>query len=218
MNLSTLTEITTAKLADNAVTVAKLAPDLDTLLAGKQSTISGGATTILTSNLTPNRALVSDASGKVAVGAATVGLIPCGAVTVSASNTVPSGWLAANGAAVSRSAYSALFGVISTLYGAGDGTSTFNLPDLRGYFVRGAGTNVDGSASGTFGAKQQDEIQSHTHTYSTPAAAVAQLNNGSGTFGVRSSTATNTVATGQVPTGATETRPKNIAMLYCIKT
>ena len=213
MNLSTLTEITTAKLADNAVTVAKLAPDLDTLLAGKQSTISGGATTILTSNLTPNRALVSDASGKVAVGAATVGLIPCGAVTVSASNTVPSGWLAANGAAVSRSAYSALFGVISTLYGAGDGTSTFNLPDLRGYFARGYGTNVDGSASGTFGVKQQDELQSHTHTYTAPAAAVLYFNNNNDIAGSRTATTTNTGAT-----GGTETRPKNIAMLYIIKT
>ena len=213
MNLSTLTEITTAKLADNAVTVAKLAPDLDTLLAGKQATISGGATTILTSDLTPNRALVSDASGKVAVGAATAGLIPCGAVTVSASNTVPSGWLAANGAAVSRSAYSALFGVISTIYGAGDGVSTFNLPDLRGYFVRGAGTNADGSASGTFGAKQQDGLQSHTHTYNAAVQSTNVFESNNDITSIRT-----TISATSGVTGGTETRPKNIAMLYCIKT
>ena len=213
MNLSALTEITTAKLADNAVTVAKLAPDLDALIAGKQATISGGLSTILTSDLTPNRSLVSDASGKVAVGAATVGLIPCGAVTVSASNTVPSGWLAANGAAVSRSAYSALFGVISTLYGAGDGTSTFNLPDLRGYFVRGAGTNVDGSASGTFGAKQQDELQSHTHTYNAAVQSTNVFESNNDITSIRT-----TISATSGATGGTETRPKNIAMLYCIKT
>ena len=67
MNLNTLTEITTTKLADNSVTVAKLASDVDTWIAGKQATISGGATTILTSNLGAGKVLISDANGKVGV-------------------------------------------------------------------------------------------------------------------------------------------------------
>lgn len=53
---------------------------------------------------------------------------------------VPAGWLDCNGAAVSRATYSALFAEIGTAYGAGDGATTFNLPDLRGRALLGAGT------------------------------------------------------------------------------
>ncbi|MCK9131735.1 phage tail protein [Haemophilus influenzae] len=60
-----------------------------------------------------------------------------GEVAFFARTTPPSGWLKANGAAVSRTTYAALFAAIGTTFGAGDGSSTFNLPDLRGEFVRG---------------------------------------------------------------------------------
>lgn len=56
--------------------------------------------------------------------------------------TIPAGYLLCNGVAVSRTSYAALFGVISTLYGSGDGTTSFNLPDLRDRFLEGAGTNA----------------------------------------------------------------------------
>lgn len=68
--------------------------------------------------------------------------IPAGAVMPFAMTSVPTGWLAANGAAVSRATYSGLFTAIGTTYGAGDGGSTFNLPDLRGIFVRGSGAQT----------------------------------------------------------------------------
>lgn len=56
--------------------------------------------------------------------------------------TIPAGYLLCNDVAVSRTSYAALFGVISTLYGSGDGTTSFNLPDLRNRFLKGAGTNA----------------------------------------------------------------------------
>lgn len=90
-------------------------------------------------------------------------LLPAGAVMPFAANSAPAGWLTANGAAISRTTYSALFAVIGGTYGVGDGSTTFNLPDLRGYFVRGSGTNSDGVASGTFGARQADAYKSHNH-------------------------------------------------------
>ncbi|WP_228368206.1 phage tail-collar fiber domain-containing protein, partial [Klebsiella pneumoniae] len=62
---------------------------------------------------------------------------PAGAVVHFARTTAPAGWLKANGTAVSRTAYAALFAAIGTTYGAGDGFNTFNLPDLRGEFIRG---------------------------------------------------------------------------------
>ncbi len=136
-------------------------------------------------------------------------LVPAGAVQAFAMNSAPSGWLAADGSNVNRTTYAALFSAIGTTYGAGDGSTTFALPDLRGYFVRGFGTNADATASGTFGVKQADDFKAHTHTVNgqvaTTASSGASTNYASISGGSTGST------------GGTETRPKNIAMLYCIK-
>ena len=137
-------------------------------------------------------------------------LIPAGAIMPFAMNSVPTGWLAADGTAVSRSTYATLFAAIATTYGVGDGSTTFNVPDLRGYFVRGTGTNSDGTVSGTFAAKQADELKSHTHTYTFKSTT-----GGSSAGGDPNSITNTSVNTGA--TGGTETRPRNIAMLYCIK-
>lgn len=87
-----------------------------------------------------------------------------GVMTTFAQSTAPSGWLKANGAAVSRTTYAALFAVIGTTYGVGDGSTTFNLPDPRGRFVRalddGKGVDV-GRATNTV---QAPALLTHTHT------------------------------------------------------
>ena len=130
-----------------------------------------------------------------------------------AMNSAPAGWVAADGSAVNRvGTYAALFAAISTTYGAGDGSTTFALPDLRGYFVRGSGINGDLTEAGTFGAKQADELKSHTHTYSDAGVSQTGLTGGPTPFASPETTSRTTNAT-----GGTETRPKNIAMLYCIK-
>ena len=92
-----------------------------------------------------------------------LGMVPSGTVLYFAGQTAPAGWLKANGAAVSRTAYAALFAAIGTTYGAGDGRSTFNLPDLRGEFLRGwdDGRGVD--AGRVFGSAQAHALQSHQH-------------------------------------------------------
>jgi microcystin-dependent protein len=58
-------------------------------------------------------------------------------MTMFAASTIPTGWLECNGAAVSRTTYSALFAVIGTTWGNGNGVTTFNLPETRGLFPRG---------------------------------------------------------------------------------
>lgn len=63
--------------------------------------------------------------------------------------SIPQGFLACDGSAVSRSTYSSLFAVIGTNYGAGDGSTTFNLPDLRYSFMRGYGANISVTGSGS---------------------------------------------------------------------
>jgi hypothetical protein len=65
---------------------------------------------------------------------------PTGSVISFAGSTAPSGWLLCDGSAVSRSTYSALFSVVGTTYGVGDGSTTFNVPDLMGRMPMGAGS------------------------------------------------------------------------------
>lgn len=82
-------------------------------------------------------------------------------------SSAPSGWLKANGAAVSRTVYWALFSLIGTTYGAGDGSTTFNLPDLRGEFLRAwdDGRGVDSGRS--LGSVQSGSNKLHGHSFTT---------------------------------------------------
>jgi len=140
--------------------------------------------------------------------------VPSGAVTAFAMNTAPSGWLECDGSAVSRSTYSDLFTAISTTFGVGDGSTTFNLPDLRGEFIRGW-DNTRGVDSGrSFGSAQTDEFEAHTHTYTR--TNIATTDAASAGSAESEPTGTSTVATGSAG-GASETRPRNIALMYCIK-
>lgn len=66
--------------------------------------------------------------------------VPIGAIQAYAGTTAPTGWIMCNGQAVSRSSYSELFNVVGTTYGSGDGSTTFNVPDLRGRVITGVGT------------------------------------------------------------------------------
>jgi microcystin-dependent protein len=74
---------------------------------------------------------------------------PLGTINAFGGSTAPEGWLLCQGQAISRTTYADLFAVIGTAFGAGDGSTTFNVPDLRGEFLRGAGTNShSGQGSG----------------------------------------------------------------------
>jgi microcystin-dependent protein len=139
-----------------------------------------------------------------------VASVPSGAVFHFAASTAPVGYLAANGSAVSRTTYAALFAVIGTTFGVGDGASTFNLPDLRGEFIRGwddaRGVDIDR----VFGSAQADEFKAHTHTQIYYRGGETDSFGGS-----RDADSLQTTNTGS--TGGNETRPRNIALLACIK-
>lgn len=82
---------------------------------------------------------------------------PIGAIMPYGGATAPSGWFLCQGQAVSRTTYAELFAVIGTAFGTGDGSTTFNLPDFRGEFLRGAGTNShSGQGSGGSVGEHQD--------------------------------------------------------------
>lgn len=121
-------------------------------------------------------------------------VVPAGAVLPYAGNSIPANWLLCDGSAVSRTTYADLFAALGTLYGAGDGSTTFNLPDTTAQVIAGyksADTNF-----GTLGAKVGEathlltttEMPSHTHTVPTSGGGggdthvAGQISNGGGTF------------------------------------
>lgn len=135
---------------------------------------------------------------------------PPGAVISFAASAPPSGWLECNGAFLSRTAYADLYATIGTIFGDGSGSTTFNLPDLRGEFIRGwdHGRGVDTNRE--FGSKQADEFKSHNHAgLVNTDGYTAGMNNG---YRYHSPCRN---AMGYA--GGNETRPRNIAMLFCIK-
>lgn len=91
-----------------------------------------------------------------------------GAIQWFAMQFPPAGWLECNGAEVSRTTYSNLFTVIGTTYGVGNGTTTFNLPDLRGQFLRGYDNGRGVDPGRVFGSTQAFSNQSHRHSITDP--------------------------------------------------
>ncbi len=152
-----------------------------------------------------------------------IGFAPPGKIAAFGMQVAPAGWKVCDGSAISRTAYAALFAAIGTTWGAGDGSTTFNLPDLRGYYLRGFGTNGDGVASGAFAAKLADAVKAHTHEFDIATVSgsaglylprVAAAQEGSGSF-------TTNGGAGIVirhASGGTETRPASVAVLVCIST
>lgn len=148
-----------------------------------------------------------------------------GTVIYSAANTAPTGYLVCDGSAVSRTTYATLFAVIATTHGPGNGTTTFNLPDLRGVFIRGidSGRGLDDGRS--FGSYQLDLFKSHTHTDAGHKHNILNTGNNANGGGagwlvnpqIDTGLQTLTGYADIQATGGSETRPKNVALLACIK-
>ena len=94
-------------------------------------------------------------------------ILQTGSIFGSARSSAPIGYLFCDGSAVSRTTYADLFLAINTAYGIGNGSTTFNLPDMRGAVPRGAGisSGYTQNVTVTLGAKDNDTMQGHTHNY-----------------------------------------------------
>ncbi len=161
-----------------------------------------------------------------------------GCVAAFAVDSPPDGWLECNGDDVDRTTYANLFARIQTTFGAGNGTTTFNIPDLRGEFIRGwdhgegndpdAASRTDsgdGTTGDNLGTKQADAFQDHGHDHQY---ALYADTGGSGIF-ASGSTGPDVGVTGGIihtpeayganpaPRFTSETRPRNVALMYCIK-
>lgn len=92
-------------------------------------------------------------------------LVPVGSITMYGSNVVPAGWLLCDGTAVNRVTYAALFTIIGTTFGAGDGSTTFNVPDLRGRFPVGRnGADAAFDTLNESGGSKDAVVVSHKHS------------------------------------------------------
>lgn len=161
---------------------------------------------------------------------------PAGMIGAFALTAAPTGWVVCDGSAVSRTTYAVLFAAMGTIHGSGDGTTTFNLPDYRGQFLRGfdpilirdfdgasrTAMNAGGATGNNVGAVQSDAFQGHYHQW-------VNYQGGSGGSTGFYNGPTNTVSTGSVrsptsdgtngtPRTSSETRPTNATVLYCVKT
>ena len=110
-----------------------------------------------------------DGTGWFSGPAVTAGM-PTGSIMQWGTNTAPANWLICDGSAVSRSAYATLFSVIGTQFGVGDGSTTFNLPDLRGRVAVGKNSGTFGTLGATGGAESvtltanQSGLREHSHS------------------------------------------------------
>ena len=154
--------VTTAKIGDTEVTDTKLADEAVTFRSIKDGAV--GLSKLSAALLTALQTTYSN---------------PVGTVITFAGTVVPTGYLLCDGSAVSRSAYAALFAAISDNYGVGNGSTTFNLPNLVEKFILGTATtssvgSTAGSASITLNANQ---LPAHTHSAGTLQTASAGAHN-----------------------------------------
>lgn len=159
-------------------------------------------------------------------------LVPAGTVTAFAGTSVPTGWLLCDGSAVSRTTYAALYSAIGLTHGQGDASTTFNVPDYRGRFLRGvdggAGRDPDtasrtamatgGNTGNNVGSVQTDQFKSHTHTATVTYTTSANDIGGGGVVSGSDTAQDVSITVSNSSAGGNETRPLNAYVNYIIKT
>lgn len=180
----------------------------------------------------PGRVVMWDSNGQINFGGGGGGANSpvfsseiAGMVAFFAYATVPAGWLRADGRAVSRTTYAGLFSVIGTTYGNGDGSTTFNLPDMRDSFPRAHHYGLNGNTrafgsfqdfaieniTGYFGGDDRLQQNPHGGCFTTEKHGGGNGSSGGGTPGRVYFDASLSVKT------ANETRPRNVSLQACIK-
>ena len=176
--------------------------------------------------------------------AAANAVLPAGLILPFGGDSAPTGYLACDGSQVSRTTYATLFTAIGTTWGTGNGFSTFNLPDLRGAFLRGTGShgthnmaNGNDFAGPSVGSFENDQMQGHAHRSFAMYPGNGSMYSAAGTFVEKSVVSPHTgnleeignssyqnVAEAKAyggygtPRVGDETRPFGAGVLYCIKT
>jgi len=140
-------------------------------------------------------------------------LIPVGAKIMFGSASTPENFLYCDGSAVSRTTYAALFAVIGTTYGAGNGSTTFNIPNTQGVVPKGVGSqtiNTRSKSGPALGVVEEDQGQGHYHNKNTSGLTEYILYSGAGSFNwvAGSNGFSNAVTTGAAVSDGTNGTPR----------
>ena len=165
---------------------------------------------------TDNVALMTPLRVAQAVNALSAGL-PAGCIVASAARTPPDGYLPCNGAAISRTAYADLFAAIGTAFGAGDGSTTFNVPDLRGEFPRGWDNGRGVDPGRTLGGRQGDDLKPHDHPITVTYDLMGSEGYSVDAISYDPGSDNKPVTRHTLKNVGKETRPRNVAVDFHIK-
>lgn len=235
-NILTQAQLHAAFLSiENFLNLTKL--DAENIQAGSIDSTLLASESTSTDKIAPNAVLLSKLATEVINR-----LVPSGAVTAYGGDIIPSGYLLCDGSLASRTTFSALFGAIGTKHGVGDGSTTFNLPDYRGRFLRGkdSGTARDpdaasrtamatgGSTGDSVGSVQLNDYPNHNHgTYQdNGSGAIDEMVSGGGQGATVTGVSTvpggvftsKWVRTTTEGGSSTEVRPINAGVNWIIKT
>lgn len=229
--------VNTLQLANGAVTTAKIPiGQVVKGLNGLQDNVSLAAGSGINITLAGNTLTITNTGGGGGGG------VPVGTIVAYAGpiSTIPVGWLVCDGASISRTLSATLFSAIGTSWGNGDGSTTFNLPDLSGRFLRGVdkdatgtpiaiprdpdrdgrtATNAGGNTGNNVGTLETDEFAAHTHNAASNQSflLVRVSQNPLPTTNAGGMGATPPVSPITASSGGNETRPKNAYVIWIIK-
>ena len=151
-------------------------------------------------------------------------IVPAGTIVAFGNTTAPTGWLACNDAAVSRSTFARLFAAIGTSFGVGDGSSNFNVPDMRDRVPLGFGTNMSSMGAATTGIAASAVMASASKTgvttgTSTTGSTTQSVSTSSGTFATSAKDSSQSTAITAVNTSAhTHSIPALTADAFTVNT
>lgn len=210
--------------SDTRITLGKAYPDAKILIVQNEPLGAAPYPLAQKNNLSDllDKPLARQNLGVMSADQAKFNDCPPGTVVSLASPIIPTGYrlLKCNGAAVSRTAYADLFAAIGTTYGNGDGVYTFNVPEARSEFPRYVddGRGIDpGRAVGSW---QADELKSHNHIIKMggDGNSVVNTNTNNAVTTANQGAAGASEGSKQILNiGGVETRPRNLALLACIR-
>lgn len=228
--------ITTAKIVDGAVTGAKIATGTVTganITDNSVTSIDIQDGTIATADLADAGITTAKIANNAVdysklIAAVQQALCPTGTILAWAGDNAPAGWQLCNGAAISRTANSALYAVVGNRFGSGDNSTTFNVPDFRGRFLRGRanGSTLDpdrnsrtamapgGAVGDLVGSVQEDEFKSHNHALPRDTGGNNNMQTTTDTSNSDEDISENSPSGYR---GGNETRPKNAYVNFIIK-
>lgn len=219
----------TARLALLDENFSSVAAQINTI-TGALGLAEGGASSsfaVLIASVSSITAQISSLSTQISTVSSTLAVfnpITAGTVMMFSASTAPTGWVKANGAALSRTTYASLFTSIGTTFGSGDGSTTFNVPDLRGEFLRSWDDGRGADSGRSFGSAQAQDWKSFNMDNTRRSST--DYTHGPQYMGKSTSGYVGNLFTGgwSAPAAAigyewdgSEIRPRNMALLACIK-